>query len=96
MHVGMHEPICTAKLTKISHPEIKILVDHGFHPHQVKGPNTRKTFKSQAGKVFPWDLYKDRDRNVFIWNGYNAAEPEDTGINIDELRALPLSERKRK
>lgn len=92
----MISPIRIAELTKVSKPEIKLLTDHGHHPHQVKGPNTRKTYKDNSGKVMPWDLYRDRNQDVYVWNGHQAAEPEVTGINIEELCKAPLPARRRK
>lgn len=60
---------------RLSKGEIKKLQDSGIDPHALKP-------KKHSSR---YDLFKDREGNIYVMNKDGSGKTETTGINIDNL-----------
>ena len=60
---------------RLSRGEIKRLQNSGIDPHDLKP-------KKHGSR---YDLFKDKDGNVYVMNKDGSGAPEGTGININGL-----------
>jgi hypothetical protein len=60
---------------RLSKGEIKKLQESGIDPHELK-PRKHSS---------RYDLFKDREGNIYVMNKDGSGKPEITGINIDNL-----------
>ena len=60
---------------RLSRGEIKRLQKNGIDPHDLK--------PKKHGSHY--DLFKDKDGNIYVMNKDGGGEPEETGINLNDL-----------
>jgi len=65
----------TQQYRRLSRGEIKRLQNSGIEPHDLKP-------KKHGSR---YDLCKDKDGNIYVMNKDGSGEPEETGININDL-----------
>ena len=61
--------------TRLSREEVKRLQNSGIDPHDLKP-------KKHGSR---YDLFKDKDGNIYVMNKDGSGEPDGTGININDL-----------
>jgi RHS repeat-associated protein len=69
------QQVQAADLKVLSKGEIKTLQKAGIDPHDIK--------PKKSGSQY--DLYKDREGNIFVMRKGGKGEPDPTGLNIDDL-----------
>ena len=69
------DPPQAQQYRRLSKGEIKKLQESGIDPHDLK-PRKHSS---------RYDLFKDREGNIYVMNKDGSGQPETTGINIDNL-----------
>jgi hypothetical protein len=65
----------TQQYRRLSRGEIKRLQSNSIDPHDLKP-------KKHGSR---YDLFTDKDGNIYVMNKDGSGEPEETGININDL-----------
>jgi len=60
---------------RLSRGEIRRLQNRGIDPHDLKP-------KKHGSR---YDLFKDKDGNISVMNKDGSGDPDETGININDL-----------